>query len=442
MFILLGLNIFYIWLIKNITETYQEDRIYINNKLLDNYLVLILVIMTYIIISILLLERLTLDVWIVLSLLICLYIICKNKDLIIFVLGYEYMLLPIIILQRNGASIYIVEGLLRLYYYTMLGSIFLYILIIVYYSIFNTTNDIYVTILVLGISDKSIIYSINLICLLVFLIKLPLYPFYKWLGLAHSSSSKIGSILLASIILKMSLYGIIRYNISIYKHNYILNGWFLSIILSICLISIIISSIIPILELELKKIIAVSSINHMSFILLSLLINKYNIYYITIGLIGTIVIFIGHSYISSGIFLLVGLLNKYLNINYIYECRQLLTINKNLFLYYNLLILSNMSLPFTINFIGEFYIYYSIMNSNKYILYLIFIFILLGNIYNIKILSYLSFRLTNINIYKYIHIEKIYNLCISLLLLYTIILGININIVINIISNITLFYIL
>ena len=101
----------------------------------------------------------------------------------------------------------------------------------------------------------------------------------------------------------------------------------------------------------------------MSFLLLSLFLNK-DIYILNYYLfLGIFIIFLGHSFISSSIFLLIGVINKFTNIYFINELRYVYLNNKKIYILLNILVFSNISLPLTINFLGEVLIFFTFINS-------------------------------------------------------------------------------
>jgi NADH:ubiquinone oxidoreductase subunit 4 (subunit M) len=180
--------------------------------------------------------------------------------------------------------------------YTILGSLFLLIGLILLY-------------IELGTNSLIILYSIPLnenyqlflwiLFFFSFAIKIPLFPFHIWLPYAHTESSTVTSIYLAAILLKLGLYGFIRFSIPLFPLGSL---FFKPLIITLALLSIIYTSFSAFSLIDLKQIIAYSSIAHMNTSLIGLFSNDLN------GIIGSILYGISHGIISSALFLLIGLL--------------------------------------------------------------------------------------------------------------------------------------
>ncbi len=321
----------------------------------------------------------------------------------LFYIYYESILIPISILVLKGlGSIIRRKGITRLIYNTCISSIG--ILISILMIIYRKGNTV--------IEWLDITIIDNILSLISFSIKIPINPLHKWLIYAHSESSTIGSVILGGLILKLGIYGIYRINIRNKEK------WLIILMLIITMISSINSSMIIILELDIKRIIAYSSIILMNIILGNLIMINW------IGIYNSIILTYTLSLICSGLFILIGILyNRYLTKDNEYYSG--LNINMNIFSKILLIMFfSNISLPLTCSFIGEFFIIW-----NFYLHYgLITIFILLSilfiNIlfiwYNTKIL----YTLINIYLLLIFDICRLEFFIIILFIFYITIIGI------------------
>jgi NADH-quinone oxidoreductase subunit M len=170
-------------------------------------------------------------------------------------------------------------------------------------------------------------------------------PLHIWLPEAHVEAPTAGSVILAGILLKLGTYGIVRFMIPMFPYAM---SYFTPLIFTMCVIAIIYSSLTTIRQIDLKKIIAYSSVAHMNFALLGLFTNN------SVGLEGSLYLMLGHGVVSSGLFLCIGILyDRYHTRNILYYggLAQTMPIFSIFFLIFTL---ANIGLPGTVNFIGEF----------------------------------------------------------------------------------------
>nr|YP_010192464.1 NADH dehydrogenase subunit 4 [Dipterophagus daci]QZO77420.1 NADH dehydrogenase subunit 4 [Dipterophagus daci] len=304
---------------------------------------------------------------------------------------YMYMMLEISLLlmvlmlicygnqfERISASMYML-------FYTLVSSLLLYVSMMLYINyykdlLFYWNNFINMNYLFLGF-------------MLMFLIKMPMFMFHLWLPKAHVEASVSGSMILSSIMLKLGSYGLYRlFQMFYYKMV------FLSMYLLVYnLIGAIVISGLIINEVDVKKLIAYSSIIHMNFLL-------SNFFSMTkIGLLGVIIVMVSHSMISSGMFYLVGLIYNRLMIRSMLMMKGLLNLFPFVFLYWGMMVLSNMSCPPSLNFLGEMMMVISLMMKliNLILLLMIYLFVnIILSLYFLMLIQYGKMNLfINLDIY-------------------------------------------
>lgn len=264
-------------------------------------------------------------------------------DLILFYIFFESILPPLFILIKLYGSAGRIKASYHLFLYTLAGSLFMLIGFMTIFAITKTTDYI-------KLSEISIDYNVQkIVWLLIFIsimVKSPLWPFTLWLKLAHAEAPLGGSVLLAGVILKLALYAVIRIMLKILPEASI---YYSPLIYTLCIITIIYVSLSTLRQIDLKVIIALSSISHLAVTILGAFSNEL------IGISGSIILGLTHGLVSPGLFILLGgaLYERYhtRTIMYYQGLTQFMPIfSVMLFVF----ILGNMGTPLTGNFIGEF----------------------------------------------------------------------------------------
>jgi proton-translocating NADH-quinone oxidoreductase chain M len=276
-------------------------------------------------------------------------------DLLVFYIIFEAVLIPIFLLIGVwGARTRKIKAGYYLLFFTVLGSIlFLYALSVIH-SFFGTTNFNFLF-LNIDLIPQKLQQLIWVFFLITFLVKIPSLPFHIWLPEAHVEAPTAGSIVLAGLLLKLGTFGILKYNILLFPLISEQNSIYVYII---ALVSIFYASLITLRQLDLKRIIAYSSIAHINVVSIGLFSFSVE------GLTGSLLLIIAHGIVSSALFFLIGILYDRYHSRFLPIYGGLATVIPLFSTFLFLFVLSNFSVPLTSNFIGELLVLIGLTKTN------------------------------------------------------------------------------
>ena len=273
-------------------------------------------------------------------------------DLVIFYLFFEAGLIPMFLIIGIWGGPRRVYSAFKFFLYTLLGSVLMLIAIISIYWMTGTTDV--VELYKLGIDPK---YQ-NLLWLAFFssfAVKTPMWPVHTWLPDAHVEAPTAGSVLLAAILLKMAGYGFIRFSLGLFPFA---SEIFTPLVYILSLIAIVFTSLIALMQEDMKKLIAYSSVAHMGFVTLGIFTLKQQ------GIEGSIIQMISHGLVSAALFLCVGVVYDRMHSRLINSYGGIVNIIPKYSILFMLFTLAALGLPGTSGFIGEFLILMGAFKDN------------------------------------------------------------------------------
>ncbi len=284
-----------------------------------------------------------------------LFIVFYSLDILLFYISFEAILVPFFIyIGIAGYRVRRIHAAYLFFFYTLIGSFFTLISIFFIFLEVGST-DIEVIFNTEFKNNKSYLLWISLF--ITFAIKVPMFPFHIWLPEAHVEAPTEGSVLLAGLLLKLGTYGFLRYLFPLFGF---LNYYFSSFVIMLASIGIIYTSFSTLRQIDIKRIIAYSSISHMNMCILGLF--SYN----EVAFIGSIFLMIGHGIVSGGLFFIIGMIYNRFQTKIIHYFSGVVYYMPVLSFFFFMFTLGNIGMPGTSNFVGELLILSGVIYTQYY----------------------------------------------------------------------------
>ena len=315
-------------------------------------------------------------------------------DLVVFYLFFEAGLIPMFLIIGIWGGARRVYSAFKFFLFTLLGSVLMLVAIISIYWI-NGTTDV-VQLYELGIDAK---YQ-NLLWLAFFssfAVKTPMWPVHTWLPDAHVEAPTAGSVLLAAILLKMAGYGFIRFSLGLFP---VATEVFTPLIYSLSLVAILYTSFVALMQEDMKKLIAYSSVAHMGFVTLGIFTIQQQ------GIEGSIIQMISHGLVSAALFFCVGVVYDRVHSRLIQSYGGLVQVIPKYSILLMVFTLAALGLPGTSGFVGEFLILMGAFKVNFLVAVIASLGVILGAAYMLwlyrrvifgKMINEKLFKITDLN---------------------------------------------
>ena len=292
-----------------------------------------------------------------------------SLDLVIFYLFFEAGLIPMFLIIGIWGGPKRVYAAFKFFLFTLLGSVLMLVAIISIYWITGTTDVTQIYVIKIPVEFQYILW---LAFFSSFSVKMPMWPVHTWLPDAHVEAPTAGSVILAAILLKMAGYGFLRFSVGMFP---VASEYFVPLIFTLSVIAIIYTSLVALMQEDMKKLIAYSSIAHMGFVTLGIFS------FTTQGIEGSIFQMLSHGLISAALFLCVGVLYDRVHSRLITSYGGIVNVLPKYSLVFAIFMLGALGLPGTSGFVGEILILLGVFQKNFLVAILGSIGIILGAAY-------------------------------------------------------------
>jgi NADH-quinone oxidoreductase subunit M len=290
-----------------------------------------------------------------------------SLDFFLFYVFWEVMLVPMYFLIGVWGSDQRLYAAIKFFLYTLAGSVIMLLAILALYFNYEKTLGPHSTgtfdIPTLLAAAQSFPDSLKVWLFwgffFAFAIKVPMFPFHTWLPDAHTEAPTAGSVILAGVLLKMGTYGFLRFSLPLLPANPAMRGKIVNILIALSLIGIVYGAVVCLMQKDMKRLIAYSSVSHLGFCTLGIFALTPH------GLSGSVLQQINHGISTGALFLIVGVLYERRHTRLISEFGGLATPMPNFAAIYLIISLSSLGMPLLNGFIGEFTILQGAFLVNK-----------------------------------------------------------------------------
>ncbi len=279
-------------------------------------------------------------------------------DALLFYVFWEAMLIPMFIIIGVWGGPNRVYAAIKFFLYTLLGSLLMLVALIYMYNLSGSFNILDYYKLPLTMTAQIFIFIAFFVA---FAVKVPMWPVHTWLPDAHVEAPTGGSVVLAAIMLKVGAYGFLRFSLPIAPDaSHALSGF----MITLSLVAVVYIGLVALVQSDMKKLIAYSSISHMGFVTLGIFI--FN----SIGTEGALIQMISHGFISGAMFLCVGVLYDRMHSRQIADYGGVANKMPMFAAFFMLFSMANSGLPGTSGFAGEFMVILGAMKADFWLAFL------------------------------------------------------------------------
>jgi NADH-quinone oxidoreductase subunit M len=344
-------------------------------------------------------------------------------DLLFFYMFFEAMLIPMFLVIGIWGGENRIYASYKFFLYTLFGSVLFLIAIICIYLYTGTTD---VPALTKGLPTYFPLEYQKWFWLAFFIsfaVKVPMFPVHTWLPDAHVQAPTAGSVILAGILIKLGAYGFIRFSLPFFPAA---SQFFAPMVLTLSVIAIIYGSLVSLMQKDMKKMIAYSSVAHMGFVTMGIFS------FTTQGVDGAIMQMISHGIVSAALFMCVGVIYDRLHTKQIADLGGIAEKMPNFAMLAMVFTMASVGLPGTSGFVGEFLTIIGTFKASKITAILAAIGVILGACYMLWLYKRVWFsEINNKKIEALSDLGRIEFITLGLMAFFTILLGIFPNLVLS-----------
>jgi NADH-quinone oxidoreductase subunit M len=312
-------------------------------------------------------------------------------DGVLFYVFWEAMLIPMFIIIGVWGGPRRVYATIKFFLYTFLGSLLMLVALIYMYLRAGTYELAAFQALPLSLTEQTFIF---LAFFAAFAVKVPMWPVHTWLPDAHVEAPTGGSVVLAAIMLKMGGYGFLRFSLPIAPDASRELDW---LVISFSLIAVVYIGFVALVQRDMKKLIAYSSIAHMGFVTLGMFIGYQIVMHtgrtagVAMGIDGAVVQMLSHGFVSGAMFLCVGVLYDRVHSREISDYGGVINTMPKFAAFMVLFAMANAGLPGTCGFVGEFLVILASFKANVWYAFLAGTTLVLGAAYTLWLVKRVIF---------------------------------------------------
>ena len=292
-------------------------------------------------------------------------------DGILFYLVFEAMLIPMYLIIGVWGGPNRVYAALKFFLYTLLGSLLMLVALIYLYSVSESFEILEWYKVPLEMSVQILLW---IAFFLAFAVKVPMWPVHTWLPDAHVEAPTGGSVVLAAITLKIGAYGFVRFILPIVPDA---SRYLAPFVITLSLIAVIYIGFVALVQADMKKLIAYSSISHMGFVTLGFFL------FSQLGIEGALAQMISHGFVSAAMFLCVGVMYDRMHSRLIADYGGVVNTMPKFAAFMMLFAMANAGLPGTSGFVGEFLVILAAVKANFWLGFAAAVTLILGAAYTL-----------------------------------------------------------